>query len=116
MIGISGDSAETQALFVKQKKLGFTLLSDEAGEVAKQFGVPTGPGGTFDLPVDEGRTRLILERGVTAKRWTFVIARDGTIAHKDTEVSTRDDAQRVLGGGWITEALRDEVAPAEAIA
>ena len=42
VVGISGDSVSTHEPFKKAMKLNFTLLADEAGEVAMKFGVPVG--------------------------------------------------------------------------
>ncbi|MGH7225673.1 MAG: peroxiredoxin, partial [Gemmataceae bacterium] len=39
VVGVSGDSAKTHALFKKHHKLNYTLLADEKGELAKKFGV-----------------------------------------------------------------------------
>src|SRR5262249_29359177 len=44
VVGVSGDSAKTHALFKENYKLTFTLVADEAGELAKKFGVPVNPG------------------------------------------------------------------------
>jgi peroxiredoxin Q/BCP len=54
-VGISTDVVEKQRRFAERNSLGYPLLSDEAGRVARQFGVKRrfGP-----IPV---------------KRWTFVI-------------------------------------------
>ena len=74
---MSGDTAENQQLFKKEKELNFTLLSDEQGTVAKKFGIPTKAGGTFKYKGQE------LKRGVTISRYTVVIDRDGRIAAID---------------------------------
>jgi len=60
-IGISADSVAKQSEFGEHNSLGFPLLSDPEGEVARQFGVKRrfGP-----IPV---------------KRWTFVIDPDGRV-------------------------------------
>ena len=55
VIGVSGDSPATHALFKQTYKLNFSLLADEEGSLAKQFGVPVGPGG--ESP-DEVATRM----------------------------------------------------------
>jgi peroxiredoxin len=47
IIGISGDSVITHAHFKKAEKLNFTLLADEDGSIAKQFGVPLGKAAKF---------------------------------------------------------------------
>lgn len=94
VVGVSGDSVEGHTLFKKAHKLNFTLLADENGAVAKAFGVPTGPGGEVKSVV-EGKD-VVLKRGVTAKRWTFVVGKDGKIALKNTEVKAADDSKAIL--------------------
>ena len=90
VIGVSGDSAATQALFKKEHNLPYTLLGDETGAVAKAFGVPLKPGGKVKHKDQE------LTRGVTASRWTFVIGKDGKIAYKNTQAKPAEDAKAVL--------------------
>ena len=94
VVGVSGDSAENHQIFKKVHNLNFTLLADEDGAVAKAFGVPVGPGGTVKVKVD-GK-EVALTRGVTAKRWTFVIDKEGEIALKNTSVNAADDSKAVL--------------------
>lgn len=94
VVGVSGDSVENHQLFKDVHDLNFTLLADEDGSVAKAFGVPVGPGGSIKRKIDgEEKT---LTRGVTAKRWTFVIDESGKIALKNTEVKAADDSQAVM--------------------
>lgn len=90
VIGVSGDAVKNQQLFKKVHNLNFTLLADETGAVAKSFGVPLKAGGTFKYKGEE------LKRGVTASRWTFVIDKEGKIAHKNTMAKPADDAKQVL--------------------
>ena len=85
---------KTQELFKKEHKLDFTLLADESGAVAKAFGVPVGKGGTFKTKIDGKDMEFI--RGVSAKRWTFVIDKEGKIAYKNTAVKPGDDSKKVL--------------------
>ena len=94
VVGVSGDSAATHAMFKKQHQLPFTLLADEGGAIARQFGVPTGAGG--EVKIEFEGVDLSVERGITASRWTFVIGGDGSIVHKDEKVDSADDAERVL--------------------
>ena len=84
---MSGDSAATQALFKKEHNLPYTLLGDEAGAVAKAFGVPVKAGGKVKHKDQE------FTRGVTAARWTFVIGKDGKVAYKNTKVNAAEDAK-----------------------
>jgi peroxiredoxin Q/BCP len=95
VIGVSGDSVKNHQLFKKVKKLPFTLLADEKGEVAKKFGVPTRPGGVFNYTDEKGKVHK-LKRGVTMSRWTFVIGKDGKIMYKDTKVSPTQDSKKIL--------------------
>ena len=90
MVGVSGDTAKTQALFKQEHGLNFTLLADDKGEVAKAFGVPTKAGGKVKHKDEE------IVRGVTAARWTFIIGKDGKIAYKNTKVNAAEDSKAVL--------------------
>jgi peroxiredoxin Q/BCP len=95
VVGVSGDSVKNHQLFKKVEKLNFTLLADENGEVAKKFGVPLRPGGEFKTKDQDGNP-VTLKRGVTAARWTFVIDKDGRIAHVDTKVNAAEDSKKIL--------------------
>jgi peroxiredoxin Q/BCP len=95
VVGVSGDSVENHQLFKKDQKLNFTLLADETGAVAKKFGVPFGPGGTVKVKNAAGQ-EVSLKRGGTAKRWTFVIAKDGKVLYKNTEVKPAEDSKQIL--------------------
>jgi peroxiredoxin Q/BCP len=94
VVGVSGNDAETQALFKKEKDLPFTLLADPDGTVAKAFGVPTSPG--REIPATVGGKQIKTKLGVVARRWTFVIDRDGKVIHKNTAAKPVDDARDVL--------------------
>lgn len=95
VVGVSGDNVEGLQLFKKAENLNFTLLSDESGEIAGKFGVPTRDGGTITREVN-GES-FDLTRGTTASRWTFIIDRDGKIAYKNEQVDAAKDAELVLG-------------------
>jgi peroxiredoxin Q/BCP len=95
VVGVSGDSVKNHQLFKKVKQLNFTLLADPDGAVAKKFGVPLSKGGDFKFK-DEDGTETVLTRGVTAKRWTFVIGKDGKIIYKNTMVDPTKDSQQIL--------------------
>jgi peroxiredoxin Q/BCP len=95
VIGISGDSVATHEMFKKAQKLNFTLLADEDGTVAKQFGVPVGPGATVNAKDADGKA-ITFKRNATAARWTFVIDKDGKVAYKNTKVTPADDAKKIL--------------------
>jgi peroxiredoxin Q/BCP len=94
VVGVSGDSAHSHALFKEKHKLPFTLLADEHGKLAKMFGVPTRPGGEFHTRID-GKDELI-KRGVTEMRWTFVIGKDGKLAYKNEKVNAGKDSKAIL--------------------
>jgi thioredoxin-dependent peroxiredoxin len=95
VVGVSGDSAKTHELFKKHHKLNYTLLADEKGELAKQFGIPVRPGGKAK-GFDENGQEIEVIRGVTIPRWTFVIGKDGTIIYKNEKVSPAQDSKQVL--------------------
>lgn len=94
VIGISGDSVENHRHFINEYKLNFTLLADPDGKIAQAFGVRTGKGGSIKRVI--AGEELTLERGVTSKRWTFVIDKQWRIAHKDTKVNPAKDSETVL--------------------
>ncbi len=103
VIGISGDSPETHRLFKKIHGFSYTLLSDSHGAIASKFGVPLRKGSSTPITDMDGRTKrdsfgkaVKAHRGVTHRRWTFIIGRDGTIIHKNTRVSPVKDCEDVL--------------------
>ena len=94
VVGISGDSSTTHALFKQAHKLNFSLLADDEGRVARQFGVPVGPGAVVKTK-DADMKLLSLKREVTTARWTFVIGLDGKIAYKNTKVDPVTDSKQI---------------------
>ncbi|RLS56555.1 MAG: peroxiredoxin [Planctomycetota bacterium] len=96
VVGVSGDSVENHQLFKADRQLPFTLLADEAGEVAHKFGVPV----TIETKVasveKSDGTKISLTRKATAKRWTFVVGADGKVAYKNTMVQAAEDSQSIL--------------------
>ena len=94
VVGISGDTPEGLKLFREAHNLNFTLLSDETGEIAGKFGVPTREGGSISREL--GGKLFDLYRGITASRWTFVIGPDGTILYKNEAVNAGEDTGQVL--------------------
>jgi peroxiredoxin Q/BCP len=102
VVGVSGDSARSHALFKKAWKLNFTLLADEKGELAKKFGVPVSKGAEVKVRgednkviKDDNGADLVIQRGVTAARWTFIIGTDGKIVYKNTKVNPAQDSKEV---------------------
>jgi peroxiredoxin Q/BCP len=80
VIGVSGDTVESHKKFKEEHDLNFTLLADPKGEIAKAFGVPARE----------------MAGGLIASRWTFIIDREGKIAHKDEKVDASKDTATVL--------------------
>ncbi|MCA9069221.1 MAG: redoxin domain-containing protein [Planctomycetaceae bacterium] len=95
VVGVSGDSVRNHQLFKKAEELNFTLLADEQGKVANAFGVPFAKGEKSIKRTVDGKEET-LTRGGTAKRWTFVVDRDGKIAMKNTEVKAAEDSKAIL--------------------
>ena len=94
VVGVSGDNVEGLKLFKLAHDLNFPLLSDESGEVATLFGVPTRDGGTITREINGENFDLV--RGITTSRWTFVIDKSGKIIYKNTEVNASNDTKQIL--------------------
>jgi peroxiredoxin Q/BCP len=94
VVGVSGDSAKTHALFKETYKLTFTLVADEKGSLAKKFGVPVGPGAEVRTK-DADKKTIVLKREATTARWTFIIGMDGKIVYKNTKVNPVEDSKQV---------------------
>lgn len=95
VVGVSGDSVANHKLFKKAHQLNFGLLADVDGKVATAFGVPMTREEKSVKATIEG-TEYTLNRKVTAKRWTFVIDREGKIAAKNTTVKAAEDSKAIL--------------------
>jgi thioredoxin-dependent peroxiredoxin len=89
VIGVSGDTVASHKKFKEVHDLNFTLLADPEGKIAKAFGVPARSMGD----------------SLIASRWTFVIDRDGKIAHKDEKVDATKDTATVLK---VVEELQEK--------
>lgn len=103
VVGVSGDSVKNHQVFKKVHKLNFALLADEEGTLTKKFGVPHGKGGEVKAldhekkPItDDDGNQVVLKRGVTAQRWTFVIGKDGKILYKNAKVNPSQDSKAIL--------------------
>jgi len=73
----SCDEVEKNTAFAKELKLDYPILSDPGKKIAQAYGVVHG-------------TRTVPER------WTFIIGKDGKIAHIDKKVKAADHANAVL--------------------
>jgi peroxiredoxin Q/BCP len=77
VFGVSRDSAQSHREFRKEQNLPFPMVSDESGDVAKAYGVPS---------------KLL----IMSSRVTFLIDADGKVAHVWPDVDPATDAERVL--------------------
>ncbi len=94
IIGVSGDTVKNHQIFKKAHQLNFTLLADADGHIAKLFGVPVTQGRkTVTKSVDGADVDLV--RNATAKRWTFVIDRNGKVVRRDDHVRAKSDPDTV---------------------
>ncbi len=93
VVGVSGDRLAGLSLFKKVNALNYALLSDFDGAIAKGFGVPVGAGGKLVRKVD-GKEHT-LQRGVTTRRWTFVV-KNGKVVYKNDKVNAAGDSRAVL--------------------
>jgi thioredoxin-dependent peroxiredoxin len=90
VIGISSDSVESHRSFAAKHDLSFTLLSDEAGNIRRLYGVPK----TF---------------GLFPGRVTYVIDKEGVVRHVfASQLSVERHVQEALA------ALRSDVSKAGA--
>lgn len=95
VVGVSGDTVEAHQLFKKHHNLKFTLLSDPDGKLAELLGVPvTRESKSVKAKVDD--QEYTLNRNISAKRWTFVIDKEGRIIAKNTQVAAADDSKNIL--------------------
>jgi peroxiredoxin Q/BCP len=83
VVGISPDSVESHARFRKKNDLNFTLVSDEDGTIAKQYGAW------------KERSLIVTTVG-HVDRSTFIVGEDGTVLEAWRNVSVRGHAQRIL--------------------
>ena len=94
VVGVSGDSVNNLKLFKQANDLNFPLLSDADGSIAELFGVETGGGGSIEREV--AGMMHTLTRGITTKRLTFIIGKDGTVIYKNDKVNATEDTSNVL--------------------
>lgn len=94
VVGVSGDNVEGLKLFKNAYDLNFTLLSDEKGKIATEFGVPQRDGGKIEREIEGKQYELI--RGTTTSRWTFIIGKNGKVIYKNDQVNATEDTKEVL--------------------
>ena len=94
VIGISGDEPKNLSVFKKAHGISYKMLSDPEGKIADKFGVPIDKGGKIDRFIDGEKHSL--HRGVTAKRWTFVISAQGKILSMDKQVRAASNSQDLI--------------------
>ena len=94
VIGVSGDTAKNHQVFKKAHQLNFTLLADTDGKIAELFGVPVSKGERTVTKSIDG-VDVDLTRSATAKRWTFIIDRNGKVVHRDDRVNAKADPDSV---------------------
>jgi len=95
VVGVSGDTPATHVLFKKHEKLNFTLLADEKGDLAKQFGVPYSVGKGKATGFDESGNKIDVFRSATIQRYTVVIDKSGNVAALDKVAAAGGDAKRI---------------------
>jgi len=69
LYGASVDRPEANLKFARRLELAYPILSDPGKETARAYGV--------------------LKLGIFARRWTFVIDRDGAVAHIEKNVTPK---------------------------
>lgn len=94
VVGVSGDTVKNHQLFKHAHNLNYALLADTEGKVAEAFGVPFTPGEKSFKAVIDGKEEVLVRLG-TAKRWTFVIGKDGKIVYKNENVNAATDSKDV---------------------
>lgn len=83
VLGVSPDDEKSHVKFRKKHELPFTLLADTDHKVAEQYGV-------------WGEKKFMGRTYMGVKRWTFVIAEDGTVKKIFPDVKPADHADNVL--------------------
>lgn len=94
IVAVSGDMPSNLALFKEAENLPFTLLSDPEGKLARLFDVSTTSGGVIEKLFKGEKFKL--ERGVTTKRWTFLLSKQGKLIYKNEKVNASKDSEIVM--------------------
>ncbi len=77
IIGISTDKLDAQQKFTDKEKLNFPLFADPDKKAAKAFGV-------------------LNDNGATAKRWTFIIDKEGVVRKVYNQVTPVKHPEEVV--------------------
>lgn len=93
VVAVSGDEVKNLAYFKDAYQLNFPLLSDNDGKISTIFNVPTRDGGSINREI--GGEQLLLTRGITTPRWTFVLNKNREIIYKNAEVNASEDSRKV---------------------
>lgn len=93
VVAVSGDEVKNLAYFKNAYQLNFPLLSDNDGKISTIFNVPTKDGGSINREI--GGEQLLLTRGITTPRWTFVLNKNREIIYKNAEVNASEDSKKV---------------------
>ncbi len=103
IVGVSADPARVHRLFKEANQLTFTLLADEQGDIARKYCVPLRVGGKSMIKDAHGQEVhapnggiLHVDRKFTAARWTFIINKEGRIAHIVNSASPQHDSDESL--------------------
>lgn len=95
VVGISSDGVQNLKWFRASEKLNFPLLSDPAGRIAEQFGVPVKAGEKV-ITRTVGGNEVELKRSATTARWTFIINPEGKVVYKSENVKAAEDLNEIL--------------------
>ncbi|MDF7798844.1 peroxiredoxin [Pontiellaceae bacterium B1224] len=101
VVGISADGIQNLKWFQTSENLNFPLLSDPAGRIAGQFGVPVKAGEKVITRTVDG-SEVELKRSATTARWTFIISPEGKVVYKSDKVKATEDLGAVMT--FLTEA------------
>ena len=83
VLGVSPDDEKSHVKFRKKYDLPFPLLADTEHEVAERYGV-------------WGEKKFMGRTYMGVKRWTFVIAEDGTVKKVFPDVKPAEHVDKVL--------------------